>query len=143
MAAGFAFLFGCCGLATALTQARTCAELETVVKLYRGTLLSSCYDEWIMPERQQLQRRMTDALLQLIRLLETERNYRSAIVYAQRLLQYEPFDETTYCMLMRLHAANGDRAGALRIYQRCVDLLQDEFAAAPPRRRKSSIIVSW
>ena len=125
------FTFDVADLATALTQATTSAELVKAVQIYRGSLLPSCYDEWILPERQQLQRRMMDVLLELIRLLESERDYRTAIAYAEHLLQYEPFDETTYCTLMRLHAANGDRAGALRIYQRCVDLLQEEFAAAP------------
>ncbi len=65
------------------------------------------------------------------RYLEGERDYRAAVDYAQQLLQYDPFDETTYGTLMRLHAANGDRAGALRVYQRCVEMLQGEFAAIP------------
>lgn len=115
----------------ALTQATTWAELERALKIYGGDLLPSCYDEWILPERQHLQRRMLDALLQLIGLLETERDYRSAIAYAQRLLHCDPFDETTYCILMRLHATSGDRAGALRIYQQCSEMMQAEFAAAP------------
>lgn len=115
----------------ALDQATTRAELEAAVKLYRGVLLPSCYDEWILPERHHLQRRMMDLLRNLVNLLEVNRDYRTAIDYAQQYLQCDPFDETTYCMLMRLHAASGDRAGALRIYQRCVELLQEEFAAAP------------
>ncbi len=116
---------------TALTQAKTCAELEAAVKLYRGALLPSCYDEWILPERQHQQQSMTDALHRLVSLLEIERNYRTALEYAQRLLQFDPLDETIYCLLMRLHAANGDRSGALHIYQRCVEILQEEFSAAP------------
>lgn len=116
---------------SALDQATTRIEVEMAVKLYAGVLLPSCYDEWILPERQHLQRRVMDALRQLVGLLESERDYRTAIDYAQRLLQDDPFDETTYCTLMRLHAANGDRAGALRVYHRCVEILQEEFAAAP------------
>jgi len=115
----------------ALIQATTPTELEAALKFYRGDLLPSCYDEWVLPERQHLQRCLMDALRRLIGLLESEREYRSAIDYAQRLLQCDPFDETTYCTLMRLHAVNGDRAGALHIYQRCVDMMQQEFAAAP------------
>jgi DNA-binding SARP family transcriptional activator/tetratricopeptide (TPR) repeat protein len=116
---------------TILTRATTRAELETAANLYHGSLLPNCDDEWILPERQRLQQRMMDILIRLIGLLETERAYRTAIDYTQRLLQCDPFDETTYCMLMRLHAANGDRAGVLRIYQRCVDLLQTELNTTP------------
>lgn len=119
----------------ALTHATTFAELERAVQLYRGSLLPSCYDEWILPERHHLQQRLIDGLHELIRLLESEREYRPAIEYAERLLHCDPFDETTYCTLMRLHAANGDRSGALRIYQRCVDLLQ---AAPAPLAAKPS-----
>lgn len=115
----------------ALAQANTCAELEAAVKRYRGTLLSSCYDEWIISERQHLHRRLLDALIRLVTLLEGECKYRAAIAYAQRLLECDPLDETTYCTLMRLHAANGDRAGVQRVYQRCVAILQEELAAAP------------
>jgi DNA-binding SARP family transcriptional activator len=115
----------------ALAQATTRADFEAAVKCYRGALLPSCYDEWIIPERQHLQRRLMDALVQLVGLLESERNYRAAIDYAQRLLECDPLDETTYCTLMRLHAANGDRAGMLRIYQRCTEILHEELAAAP------------
>jgi DNA-binding SARP family transcriptional activator len=114
-----------------LTQATTRAELETAANLYQGSLLPNCDDEWILPERQRLQQRVMDVLIRLIGLLEIERAYRTAIEYAHRLLQCDPFDETTYCTLMRLHAANGDRAGALRMYQRCVDLLKAELSTTP------------
>ncbi len=66
------------------TQAPTCAELETAAKLYGGSLLPSCDDQWIVPERQHLQRRMMDVLMQLICALEAEREYRTAIAYAQQ-----------------------------------------------------------
>lgn len=118
-------------LEAALTQATTRAELEMAVKHYRGMLLPNCYDEWIFPKREQLQQLVLDALRRLVTFLEIERDYRTAVDYAQRLLELEPFDETTYCALMNLHAANGDRASALHIYRRCVEMLQQEFAAAP------------
>ncbi len=115
----------------ALTHAKTSAELAAAIKLCRGVLLPSCYDDWILPERQQWQRHLTDTLIQLISLREIKRDYRTAIDYAQQLLQCDPLDESTYYTLMRLHAAHGDRAGALRVYQRCIEMLQQEFAIAP------------
>ena len=88
--------------------------LEAAVKLYRGDLLPSCYDEWILPERDRLRQAMLNALGRLIEQEEQERDYQAAINSAQRLLRYDPLHETTYRHLMRLYALTGDRAAALR-----------------------------
>jgi two-component SAPR family response regulator len=36
--------------------------LEETVSLYRGDLLPSCYDEWILPERERLRQAFLEAL---------------------------------------------------------------------------------
>ncbi|MFQ6102464.1 MAG: ABC transporter substrate-binding protein [Anaerolineae bacterium] len=105
--------------------------LEQAVALYRGDLLPSCYDDWILPERERLRQTFVDALERLILLLEGQRDYRTAIGYAQRLLRHDPLHEATYRRLMRLHALSGDRAGALRAYHTCATVLQRELDAEP------------
>jgi DNA-binding SARP family transcriptional activator len=90
--------------------------LEEAVGLYGGDLLPSCYDDWILPERERLRQAFTEALERLILLLEDQRDYRAAIGYAQRLLRHDPLHEATCGHLMRLQALSGDRAGALRTY---------------------------
>ncbi|MEZ4672921.1 MAG: AAA family ATPase [Caldilineaceae bacterium] len=118
---------------TALEPATTRIELETAVNLYRGDLLPSCYDDWIRPMREALHQQALTALERLVKLLEDERNYRSAIAYGQRLLQLDLLNENTYRTLMHLHAVIGDRAGALHLYQACAALLQDELGVEPAR----------
>jgi DNA-binding SARP family transcriptional activator len=105
--------------------------LEKAVTLYRGELLPSCYDDWILPERERLRQAFTEVLERLILLLEDQRDYRAALGYAQRLLRHDPLHEATYRRLMRLHALSGDRAGALRVYHTCVRVLQRELAVEP------------
>lgn len=112
-------------------QAVTQADLAQAVQLYRGDLLPSCYDDWIVPVREQLQQRAMAVLVRLLDLLEEARAYRTALGYGQELQRLDPINEDTYRRLMRLHAAAGDRAGALRVYQRCVTTLQEELAAPP------------
>jgi tetratricopeptide (TPR) repeat protein len=107
------------------------AGLERAAQLYRASLLPSCYDDWIVPERERLHRHHQEALRQLIRLLEARRDYAEAIRHAQRLLQDDPIDEAAYRDLMRLLALNNDRAGALRVYQTCVTVLQREIGVEP------------
>jgi predicted ATPase/DNA-binding SARP family transcriptional activator len=105
--------------------------LRRVVELYQGELLPSCYDDWIVPLRQQLHQEVMRALERLITLLENQRAYNAGIRYAQRLLAFDPLEEKTYQRLMRLHALEGDYTSALRVYQECVAVLQRELDVEP------------
>jgi DNA-binding SARP family transcriptional activator len=54
-----------------------------------------------------------------------------AVEAATEAIRLEPFRETSYQRLMRAHAALGNRAEALRTYERCRRLLADELGADP------------
>jgi DNA-binding SARP family transcriptional activator len=105
--------------------------LEQAVAIYEGDLLPSCYEDWIVSERERLRQAFERALKTLVRLLEDQQAYRSAVRYAQRLLRHDPLDETSYRRLMRLHALVGDRAGALRTYHKCSTVLERELGVQP------------
>ncbi len=105
--------------------------LEQVLHLYRGDLLPSCYEEWILPERDRLRQAFLRAAERLIALLEAERDYDAAITAAQQLLRQDALHEATYRQLMRLSALRGDRAAALRVYHTCAKLLERELGTEP------------
>jgi len=107
------------------------AALEQADKLYRGELLSGCYDEWVLPEREGLRQRHLQALEHLLRLFEGQGNISTAIRSAQRLLGLDPLSEDLYRRLMRLFALNNDRASALHVYHTCVTTLQREMGIDP------------
>jgi len=107
------------------------APLEQAIALYRGELLPSCYDDWILPERERLREAYLGATEQLVQILEDQRQYRDAIRHARRLQGPEPLQEATTRRLMRLHALDGDRAGALRIYHECATVLERELGVQP------------
>jgi YVTN family beta-propeller protein len=86
---------------------------------------------WVEEKRRELasiRRRalscLADAYLQSGR--ETE-----AAKWAEESLALDPFRETAYRRLMTAYAAAGDRAEALRVYDRCRRLLADELGAYP------------
>lgn len=54
-----------------------------------------------------------------------------AVRYAAELVALEPFRETGYQSLMRLHHAVGDRAEALRVFDRCRTVLREELGTSP------------
>lgn len=113
------------------------SELERAVELYRGDLLPQCYADWILPIRERLRQKYLNALVQLIELLKAQGDYHAALVYAQQLLQLEPLQETTYQLLMRLHAAQGDRSSMLRVFRQCELVLHQELRAEPSRETRA------
>ena len=107
-------------------------RLAEAAGFYTGDLLPQCYDDWILPIRERLAQQYAQTLAQLAHLHEERREYTAAVTYAQRLLHHDPLHEATYRQLMRLHALNGDRAAALRVYHTCVTVLERELDV-PPR----------
>ena len=105
--------------------------LEKAVELYQGELLPDCYDDWVLPERDRLSQLFLDVLEWLLCLREQEGDYQGAIRIAQRLQRTDPLQEASYRHLMRLYAASGNRAAAVRTYQRCVAVLERELAVEP------------
>ncbi|MCL2770072.1 MAG: AAA family ATPase, partial [Solirubrobacterales bacterium] len=53
---------------------------------------------------------------------------------AKRVIDREPFRESGYAMLMEVHAARGDTAEALLVYERLRALLGDELGVPPSAR---------
>ena len=113
------------------TDSQAIAALRRAVTCYTGELLPGCYDDWIFAEREALHTQYGQALERLSSLLETERTYTEAIPYSEQLLRYDPLHEPTYRRLMRLHALNGDRPAALRVYHTCLTQLREELGVDP------------
>lgn len=106
-------------------------ELEQVMHLYRGDLLPTCFDEWILPERDRWRQIFLHAAQRLITILEEEGDYDAAITAAQQLLRQDFLHEATYRQLMRLYGLLGDRAAALRVYHTCITVLERELGTEP------------
>jgi peptide/nickel transport system substrate-binding protein len=60
-----------------------------------------------------------------------------AVSWAEQAIGLEPFRETGYRLLMEAHAADGNRAEGLRVYERCRRLLADELGAYPSPETES------
>ncbi len=114
------------------------AALKKADQLYRGPLLPSCYDEWILPERERLRQEHFQALEQLLRLFERQGDPVTAIQYAQRLIRIDHLSEDLYRRLMRLHMQNNDRASALRVYHTCAATLQRELGVEPDQATRAA-----
>ncbi len=107
------------------------AALETAAELYQGDLFPGCYDDWIIPLREQFRRQAIQVYDALILQLAEQGDRQTAIGYAHRLLTLDPLSETAYGHLMRLFAQGGDRASALRVYHQCMTVLREELGVNP------------
>ena len=57
--------------------------------------------------------------------------------WAEQAIDLEPYRETGYRRLMEAHVAAGNRAEALRVYERCRRLLDEELGAYPSPETES------
>lgn len=56
-----------------------------------------------------------------------------AMQRAEELVALEPYRESAYGSLVDLNVACGNRAEALRVYERCLHRLREDLGVAPPR----------
>jgi DNA-binding SARP family transcriptional activator/predicted ATPase len=124
-------------LATAGAPA-SLAHLTAAVDLYTadfmaGFTLPDCpaFDTWQFFQVERLQQLLNDALVQLIQCHEAQGSHSEALSYARRWLALDPLHEAAHRQLMRTYALAGQLPAALRQYESCVRLLQEELNAAP------------
>ncbi|MYS90501.1 MULTISPECIES: ATP-binding protein [Streptomyces] len=106
-------------------------RLQEAVETYAGDLLEGRYDEWLLGERERLAGLHLNALEELVRRHERERNWSQAIYSAERLVASDPLREESHRLLMRLCRASGDRARAVRAYHACATVLDRELGIEP------------
>ena len=119
------------GLADESLPEATAASLQDAVDLYQGELLEGWYQEWCLYERERLQRMYLAMLDKLMGHYEAHGLFDAGLHNAILSLRHDRARECTYQRLMRLHYLAGDRAAALRQYDRCVVALDEELAVKP------------
>src|SRR4051794_21157139 len=105
--------------------------LSAAAQLYEDDLLLALYDDWITPFREDYRRRIFEVLERLATLLEDRKEYTAALPWAERLVALDSLAESHHQLVIRLHAANGDRASALRAYHQCKRVLRREMGVEP------------
>ncbi len=107
------------------------AELEAAVGLVRGPYLEGVAAEWCHSRREELDLRITEAILALADARDRVGDHALAIADYQRALEWDQLREDTHRGLIRAYAASGDRARALRQYERLADVLESELDVEP------------
>lgn len=101
------------------------------VTILRRPFLPGAGGPWVEARRQALHAELVRAMEAMIACLEYNGELALALRNAEELVTLEPFRESGYRHLMRLHAARGDRAEALQVYELCRARLVDELGVGP------------
>ena len=116
------------------------AALERALTRFRGDFLDGePAGDWHLEHRDRLQRVFVDALMEVgDRHAEEGRNAKAADAY-RRVLARDDLNEDATRALMRCYAKAGERAQALRLYQRFSDRLRKELDAEPEEETQELI----
>ncbi len=110
----------------------TAAQLyQKAIDLYKGDYLTQFYSEWCIPIRERLRERYLIAIDSLVSFYTQQGRFDQAIALCQRALTIDPYREALYRHLMECAALAGDRAAAIRYYQQCVKMLEEEMGVTP------------
>jgi predicted ATPase/DNA-binding SARP family transcriptional activator len=123
---------------SSLLQEDDVDSLAEAVSLYRGDFLSDFYledsaefEEWAATWRASLRRQVKEALDGLAAVYLERGEPERAERYARRQLEIDYLHEAAHRHLMIALDRQGQRAEAIRQYERCCTLLQEELGVAP------------
>jgi DNA-binding SARP family transcriptional activator len=109
-------------------EART---LEDALSLYTGDLLEGFYDDWVLRERERLYSLELRGLAHLLKYHRDQKDYEKALACGQKILDLDPLREEIHREMMRLHAANRQRTLAIRQYETCCRILDEDLSVPP------------
>lgn len=121
-----------------LEQAHTLADrdgkvaaYQKAIELYQGQYLSDVDDLWVPVEREKLHQEYLTANQALAEVYLGEGGYEKVLELANLVLAKDPIQEEFHRLVMRAHAARGNRAAVVRQYDFCRKVLGDELGVAP------------
>jgi two-component system LytT family response regulator len=125
-------------LATPEVTANNINELRRIMPLFRGYFLQEYDYVWAIEERERLNMiwlrtatRIADYLMGIGRFAET-------IALCHEIRLYHPYSSYSYFMLMKIHAALGERVMVKEQYRKLTDMLSEQLGEQPEEH-----IIMW
>ncbi|MCA1616294.1 MAG: hypothetical protein LC800_19780, partial [Acidobacteria bacterium] len=113
-------------------QAESChAAYEEATGLYRGEFLQGSSDHWIEEQRAYYRGQYLRMLEKLAAAAQEAGEWERSLALARKILLDDPFREDVHCMVMRAHAAQGNRVAVKGQYETLRDLLRRELGVEP------------
>ncbi|HEV3504311.1 MAG TPA: AAA family ATPase, partial [Actinomycetes bacterium] len=114
------------------------APLAAAARLHRGDFLagfslrdSTSFDDWQYFQAERLRRELAGTLERLATAQIGQRHWDDAVDAARRWLALDPLHEPAHRQLMRIYTWSGRRGAALRQFQACQRVLEEELGVEP------------
>ena len=122
----------------AVWQTGDLAQLQTTLASTPGEFLAGFslpdapeFDEWVTIQREVWHRRIEGAFERLAKLQVAQGQPSQAVETIVRWINHAPFNESAYRRLIEAYTLAGDRPAALRVYERCKQVLDEELGILP------------
>jgi len=113
-------------------------RLVTAERTYRAGFLegftvedSEPFDDWQISESNALRQELASCLERLADVFTSQHRTDDAARVVRRWLEAQPLDETVHRRMMELLAFSGQRAAALRQFEKCETILREELGLSP------------
>lgn len=115
------------------------AELyEAALGLYQGDYLDNLYYEWVIIERESLQREFLTAITHYTEWLVADSQYHRAANWLHKALELEPYDEHLHITYMQTLHHMGQQQNIIAHYHELTTLLDKAFGAEPMPETQSA-----
>ncbi|MGH6947361.1 MAG: BTAD domain-containing putative transcriptional regulator [Kiloniellales bacterium] len=118
----------------------TISSCERAAALYQGNFLAGvevgapAFGQWLLNQRERYAALAIECLSTVLdKLMDSEQRDRASAT-ALRILSLDQLHEGAHRALIQIYASQGQRALAMRQYQRCSELLQRELGVQPERK---------
>lgn len=115
-------------------------KLRTALDVYAGELLEDMYDDWALVERERYRVAYLNGLAWLMRFHQTRREWDLSAECARKILRVDPLREEIHRELIRVLKESGRRTEAVRQFECCRRLLEEELGVEP--MEETRILVS-
>jgi ATP/maltotriose-dependent transcriptional regulator MalT/DNA-binding SARP family transcriptional activator len=105
--------------------------LLRMVELYRGDYGRPFYSDWCRQRRDELRTAYLEALCQLAQIAWNHQDMEACMYYWRKALAVDNCMEEAHYGIMLCYMAQGKRSAALRQYQLCKKILQQELCVEP------------
>lgn len=111
---------------------------ERALALYQGDYLDNLYYEWVIIERERLQRDYLTAINQYSNLLLKDAQFHHAADWLRKALELEPYDEHLHIVYMQTLYQMGQQQNIIAHYQTLIAILDEAFDAEPMPETQSA-----
>jgi adenylate cyclase len=119
-------------------------QFDKILEIYKGEFLAGFnlpeslpFDEWALLKREQYARMMDDILQRVTNYYDSQGKYESALPFAWRHVELEPWQETARRQLMRLLVLTGKRDEAVEQYLDLAGGLQSALSINPGKKTET------